>query len=367
MLCCYKLSMKRDGYIVICIILLVSLGLAYAAPPSFHIFSGNVYCQDDPLIPLVTYAISATVDNGTDSFNADGSVSAEGEYFFIIDADTTYTIYFYIDGEEVGSSEYTMFGVTNDLDFTTTSETYCGEPPVCGDDIIELPEECEGDNLSEASCVTLGHDGGTLFCYPVGHAEECMFNESACTDNSGDDDNGGDDDNDDNDDEDAVCGDDLVEDPEDCEEGDLDGATCGSLGYSGGGNLACDTDCSFDTSGCIAGPEDVICGDGDAGEGEECDGTDLKGSDCVILGYDSGDLSCNDDCTFNENNCEVAGGGITFPVSPYGDVAFWSTISLFIVILGVLGYLFYDKFRKKPAKKIPKKLPKKLSNKLAKK
>jgi len=289
----YSLDMKREGYIVVSIILLISIGLAYAAPPSFHIFSGNVHCENDPLTPLVTYAISATADNGTHSFDVDGSVSDEGEYFFIIDADPTYTIYFYIDSVEVGSSAYTMFGITNDLDFTTSSELYCGAPPVCGDDVVE--------------------------------------------------------------------------DPEDCEEDDLDGATCGSLGYSGGGNLACATDCSFNTTNCVAGPDDTICGD-DVAEGDEgCDGADLKGNDCSSLGYDSGDLACNSDCTFNENNCETGGGVITFPVSPYGDLAFWSTISLFVVILGVLGYLFYDKFRKKPVKKIPKKLPSKVSKKLAKK
>jgi len=361
--------MKREGYIVVSIILLISIGLAYAAPPSFHIFSGNVHCENDPLTPLVTYAISATADNGTHSFDVDGSVSDEGEYFFIIDADPTYTIYFYIDSVEVGSSAYTMFGITNDLDFTTSSELYCGAPPVCGDDVIELPEECEGDdNLNEETCITLGHDGGDLFCYPVGHEEECMFNETMCTDTPpGDDDDDSGNDDSGNDDDDAVCGDDVVEDPEDCEEDDLDGATCGSLGYSGGGNLACATDCSFNTTNCVAGPDDTICGD-DVAEGDEgCDGADLKGNDCSSLGYDSGDLACNSDCTFNENNCETGGGVITFPVSPYGDLAFWSTISLFVVILGVLGYLFYDKFRKKPVKKIPKKLPSKVSKKLAKK
>jgi len=358
--------MKREGYIVLSIILLVSLGLVYAAPPSFHIFSGNVYCEGDPLTPLVTYVVSATVDNGTDSFDVDGSISDEGEYFFIIDADTTYTVYFYIDSVEVGSAAYEMFGVTNNLDFITASELYCGEPPVCGDDIIELPEECEGDdNLNEATCVTLGHDGGDLFCYPVDHAEECMFNETQCTDNPGNDDSGDDDSGDD--DDDAVCGDDVVEDTEDCEEDDLDGATCGSLGYSGGGNLACADDCSFDTSGCSAGPDDVICGDNVAEGDEGCDGSDLNDNDCVSLGYESGDLTCNSDCTFNEDNCETGGGVITFPMDPSGDLAFWSTISLFIIILGVLGYLFYDKFRKKPVKKIPKRLPKKLSKKLSKK
>lgn len=48
----------------------------------------------------------------------------------------------------------------------------------------------------------------------------------------------------------SVCGDTIVEGPEDCEGEDLNGNTCLSLGY-GGGDLACDVSCSYDTSSCI--------------------------------------------------------------------------------------------------------------------
>jgi len=42
---------------------------------------------------------------------------------------------------------------------------------------------------------------------------------------------------------------------------------------------------------------------------EECDGVNLGGQTCVSLGYDSGDLSCTGNCTFNELGCVVGGGG----------------------------------------------------------
>src|SRR5574342_391374 len=49
----------------------------------------------------------------------------------------------------------------------------------------------------------------------------------------------------------SVCGDSVVEGQEDCEGSNLNGKSCTSLGYSGGG-LSCDIACSFDTSSCIS-------------------------------------------------------------------------------------------------------------------
>lgn len=47
----------------------------------------------------------------------------------------------------------------------------------------------------------------------------------------------------------SVCGDGVIEGPEDCEGSDLDGATCSSLGYEPG-TLTCDIACTYDTSQC---------------------------------------------------------------------------------------------------------------------
>lgn len=58
-------------------------------------------------------------------------------------------------------------------------------PAVCGNDIIERPEEdCEPDpeNLDGAECEDLGWDDGILACYPEGHAQECEFDTSGCFD-----------------------------------------------------------------------------------------------------------------------------------------------------------------------------------------
>jgi hypothetical protein len=50
----------------------------------------------------------------------------------------------------------------------------------------------------------------------------------------------------------SVCGNNIKEGVEQCDGSDLGGATCQSLGYSGG-TLSCGTSCNFNTSGCTYG------------------------------------------------------------------------------------------------------------------
>lgn len=47
----------------------------------------------------------------------------------------------------------------------------------CGDNVIDLFEDCEGRNLGGETCKTLGYDGGTLRC----DAAWCEFDEDRCT------------------------------------------------------------------------------------------------------------------------------------------------------------------------------------------
>jgi len=50
------------------------------------------------------------------------------------------------------------------------------------------------------------------------------------------------------------------------------------------------------------------CGDNVVSGTEECDGSDLDGESCTSKGYDSGDLSCNADCAFDTSGCSTDGG-----------------------------------------------------------
>lgn len=48
---------------------------------------------------------------------------------------------------------------------------------------------------------------------------------------------------------------------------------------------------------------DPVCGNGILEAGEQCDGGDLGGASCGSLGYDSGTLYCTASCTYNESDC----------------------------------------------------------------
>ncbi|OGI88771.1 hypothetical protein A2914_03090 [Candidatus Nomurabacteria bacterium RIFCSPLOWO2_01_FULL_41_21] len=49
------------------------------------------------------------------------------------------------------------------------------------------------------------------------------------------------------------CGDEVIGIGEECDDSDLGGASCSSLGFGGGGTLACTSICTFDTSACSSG------------------------------------------------------------------------------------------------------------------
>lgn len=101
----------------------------------------------------------------------------------------------------------------------------------------------------------------------------------------------------------ATCGDGIVSGSEDCDGVDLGGATCASIGMTGG-TLACADDCTFDTSAC------AFCGNGTIDEGEVCDGS-LGGESCVSQGFDSGSLDCAADCLgFDTTGCGSCGNDV---------------------------------------------------------
>lgn len=52
-----------------------------------------------------------------------------------------------------------------------------------------------------------------------------------------------------------------------------------------------------------------MCGNGVINSGEQCDDSDLGGESCSSLGFSGGTLSCNSNCTFNTSACGGGGGG----------------------------------------------------------
>jgi hypothetical protein len=52
-----------------------------------------------------------------------------------------------------------------------------------------------------------------------------------------------------------------------------------------------------------------VCGNNIKEGGEQCDGTDLGGATCQSLGFSGGTLSCSASCNFNTSACISGGGG----------------------------------------------------------
>jgi len=150
-------------------------------------------------------------------------------------------------------------------------------PPTCGNGVVETGEQCDGSDLGGESCLTRGFESGSLGC-----TAQCTFDVSDC-DSTG-----------------PVCGNAILETGEECDRGQLGGATCLSL-YFMGGQLGCSDSCRYDTSNCIS--EVVVCGDGVADGLEDCDGLDLGGETCESLGFDSGTLACGPGCAFDDSGC----------------------------------------------------------------
>lgn len=101
------------------------------------------------------------------------------------------------------------------------------------------------------------------------------------------------------------CGNGNVDSGEDCDGSNLAGQSCTNLGYDSG-TLSCTSDCRFDTSGCISTPPPPppsSCGDGNIDSGEDCDGSNFAGRNCLTYGYSSGNLSCTSDCKINTSSC----------------------------------------------------------------
>jgi hypothetical protein len=167
---------------------------------------------------------------------------------------------------------------TTDTDVSTSTDATAessssGGGPVCGDDVADPGEDCDGTDLAGQTCVTQGFGGGTLAC-----ADDCTFDTTACTDN---------------------CGNGTIDAGEDCDGVDLGGEDCTTQGFDSG-TLACGPDCTFNTSNCTMD----TCGDGMTNGAEVCDGADLAGQDCVTQGFDGGTLSCAGNCmAFDTSLC----------------------------------------------------------------
>jgi hypothetical protein len=106
----------------------------------------------------------------------------------------------------------------------------------------------------------------------------------------------------------STCGNGILEHAEQCDDGDLDGATCEDRACSGGGVLACTGSCTYDTTACAGCP---VCGDGTCQTGEDCrscplDCSSTNASSCGNGICEQGD---GEDCVSCPADCNGAQGG----------------------------------------------------------
>ena len=60
--------------------------------------------------------------------------------------------------------------------FAVTGEPLAEEPEaVCGNGVVELGEACDGEELGNATCISLDYGSGTLACSSV-----CTYDISGC-------------------------------------------------------------------------------------------------------------------------------------------------------------------------------------------
>ena len=180
--------MKR-GILLVLTLLFLPLFVS-AAPPSFHIFSGYVSCDDGDFVD--GESLTLIVFNSSNNFTQSVSISS-GVYSVLVDADTTYTVNFTADGTYLDQYPYQAYGFSEEVNFTLASDhSFCEEdaPPPnnnnnnnndeCGNDDVESGEDCDGDDLDGETCITLGYASGTLGCN-----DDCEFDVSDCLNGTG--------------------------------------------------------------------------------------------------------------------------------------------------------------------------------------
>jgi hypothetical protein len=104
-----------------------------------------------------------------------------------------------------------------------------------------------------------------------------------------------------------LCGNDAIDAEEVCDGTALGGQDCVMQGFDGG-ELACTADCAgYDTSGCA----NFSCGNNTAEGKEVCDGNDFAGATCQTEGFDDGTLGCALNCgALDTDGCSTCGNFI---------------------------------------------------------
>jgi hypothetical protein len=157
-------------------------------------------------------------------------------------------------------------------------ESDLGSGSYCGDGLAGFEEDCDGDDLSGYTCLALERGDGVLRC-----GNDCTFDTSLCLGAN-------------------VCGNGLPESGEACDDGDTRVTDCPY------GETSCEV-CSDECTLVDGRPH--FCGDDVLDDLEQCDGDNTGAEACEVHGYSGGTLGCTDACRLDFANCEgsVCGNG----------------------------------------------------------
>ncbi|MBN2724359.1 MAG: hypothetical protein JXR95_09840 [Deltaproteobacteria bacterium] len=213
------------------------------------------------------------------------------------------------DGFSCSNSGF-QFGTISCTQNCTIDYSLCSNiSPDCGNGIVDEGETCDGTPGDDLSCESYGYPSGVLEC-----TENCTININGCAG--------------------ALCGNGMKDSTEACDDNDFGSISCESLGFLGG-NLICENNCSvINSDNCI---EASSCGDNVIDEHEECDSTNTGGTSCESIGfYDGGNIGCNENCTLDVSGClgGYCGDGILqgdyeicdgmIPDTDCNELGFWS-------------------------------------------
>lgn len=166
---------------------------------------------------------------------------------------------------------------------------------VCGDGLVSVGEQCDGDNLGGKTCASFGWEGteGGMRC-----GSDCTLDLTSC----------------------LFCGNGAIDEGEECDGQQTDGALCSAVPGFEEQPVGCTDDCRLDFSGCNA-----LCGNGQVDAGEDCEFFGFNFCDDVFGPGWSGELTCAN-CQFDLFNCSECGDGVAggwedcdgSPISPDG-------------------------------------------------
>lgn len=170
----------------------------------------------------------------------------------------------------------TSFDSGDDLD----SGDSVGVEAFCGDAIVALGEQCDGDNLGGKTCADFGWPDGPngLRC-----SDDCELDLESC----------------------VLCGNGIVDqDTEECDGDDTVDANCADIPGLLGGAVSCGDDCRLDYSEC-----ESSCGNGVIDPGEDCEEEGFFLCDEVFGPGWSGQLICSG-CKYFVFECSECGDGV---------------------------------------------------------